>query len=377
MGIRVRWWTAWGLTQLMGLPVAAQFEPPRDAHLIEHGQLAPRVAATLDERQYEVGRVGRGYQFSHVASGHLRSDGSAVILDGPPYALVYLDATGEVVRVVEREGEGPGEFAYPAAVTAKGADSVVVEDDNNHRLSYFVGGEHVGDDPFDDPLMMFSHAGVGWHGPQLVLQTYSYPSPLPEEWFLDSFVLHELGSSVFDTVHVFPGARQFQPGGVNPFRASGQGAFTKGAVASAWTNRPEVIRVSIDSGGSIVIRWSEVQALTDSLWNLHTAYQESRGLPNAALRVGRRADVTGPLPVIGVMHGDDDGRLWVSQWSPDQSYPSYRVFSPEGEWLGWVEGTGGIRILDIANDRILGVVKDRFDVESVVVVPIRWSGPEE
>ena len=49
------------------------------------------------------------------------------------------------------------------------------------------------------------------------------------------------------------------------------------------------------------------------------------------------------------------------------------VISPNGEWLGRVDAPPDLRILDVAGGRVLGVLKDEMDVESVVVYELIGS----
>jgi len=76
------------------------------------------------------------------------------------------------------------------------------------------------------------------------------------------------------------------------------------------------------------------------------------------------------LPLFGSLLGDDEGRVWLPEYavaSQRNGYPSYAVISSSGEWLGRVDAPPGVRVLDVAGGRVLGVVKDEMDVQSVVV----------
>ena len=53
---------------------------------------------------------------------------------------------------------------------------------------------------------------------------------------------------------------------------------------------------------------------------------------------------------------------------------SYRILSSAGEWLGRLDVPDGLRILDIAGGRILGVMKDEMEVESVAVYELAEAG---
>ena len=82
-----------------------------------------------------------------------------------------------------------------------------------------------------------------------------------------------------------------------------------------------------------------------------------------------------PLPLYGNIQGDDEGGVWLGEYRGGLGGdPSrYDVVSSEGEWLGTLELPPRFRVLDIAGSRVLGVLKDELDVESVAVYEIRMS----
>jgi hypothetical protein len=63
-----------------------------------------------------------------------------------------FSAEGEHVRTLGREGQGPGEFEFPAGLTVVG-NFLLVHDWNSRRLSIWeVDGDHLGDLPLSDRL---------------------------------------------------------------------------------------------------------------------------------------------------------------------------------------------------------------------------------
>ena len=49
------------------------------------------------------------------------------------------------------------------------------------------------------------------------------------------------------------------------------------------------------------------------------------------------------------------------------------MISEDGDWLGVVELPDGLRILDIRGGRILGVLRDELEVQSVAVFEVTFS----
>ena len=83
-------------------------------------------------------------------------------------------------------------------------------------------------------------------------------------------------------------------------------------------------------------------------------------------------DPNKPLPLYGRLHGDRGGGLWLAAYvsgaTPEfMSTPSYDLVGSDGVWLGTLEAPPGFTLLDVAGNRLLGVVKDEFDVESIAV----------
>ena len=66
---------------------------------------------------------------------------------------------------------------------------------------------------------------------------------------------------------------------------------------------------------------------------------------------------------------DDEGRVWLREYYPslETTTRSYKVFSPDGLWLGRVTVPEGLRVFDANRGRVLGVMKGEMDVLNVVV----------
>jgi hypothetical protein len=75
-------------------------------------------------------------------------------------------------------------------------------------------------------------------------------------------------------------------------------------------------------------------------------------------------------PFFDALELDTAGYLWVREPLPgdavDGEAPrTWQVFDPEGVWLGSVETPAGVRVTEIGEDYLLGIVRDEFDVEYV------------
>lgn len=374
------------LTLAFAAVLTAQLEVPSDARTLDLGPLPDRAAMVVGEPVYRLGWEGR-HDWVAIVSGVLLSDGSAGILDGLARNLVVIGPDGNVRHVIGNEGEGPGEFDYPLTATRTPGDTLVVEDDGNHRLSWFHDGALVRDARYPDTAMINSHYARGWNGSELIWTRWATPSPLPDGWTHNAVLRWSPGAPALDTVLTYMKYPVPRTSPATRFRSVGLVGLTHGAVVTTWMNQPEFVHFALDGGPPLHVRWTESPpTVTDSLWHEHVEYQRRRiaavdpgfRTPGALeRRVGDRSDVAAPLPFIGEIHGDPLGRIWLSRWNAGGNgihgtTGPFRVFGPDGAWLGWVHLPARMRILDIGVDRILAVQKDAFDVEAVVVLPLTF-----
>ena len=75
-------------------------------------------------------------------------------------------------------------------------------------------------------------------------------------------------------------------------------------------------------------------------------------------------------PFFDALELDTAGYLWVREPAPadaDEAEVSrtWQVFDPDGVWLGRFETPAGLRVTEIGEDYLLGIVRDDFDVEYV------------
>jgi hypothetical protein len=82
------------------------------------------------------------------------------------------------------------------------------------------------------------------------------------------------------------------------------------------------------------------------------------------------------FPAYASLRLDRSGYLWVEDYRrPGDEQPVWQVFDPEGVLVTSVHTPEGLRILDIGDDYVLGVVRDEFDVERVRLHRLekRWT----
>jgi len=154
---------------------------------------------------------------------------------------------------------------------------------------------------------------------------------------------------------------------------------TAGALLITRGDRAQVEVLDLEGRTTQIIRWTEQRrTVTDDLWaeyaeNMRGNMADDDVEVNRFLAEGRA--VTDELPYLSYVHGDTEGRVWVSEYSLPFRYPErYRVFDRAGDWLGWVSMPPRVEILDIGSDMILAIQRNDFDVEAIVLLPLQAGG---
>lgn len=85
------------------------------------------------------------YQLDRARGSVRLDDGRIVVADGGSQELRFFDKSGRYLKAVGGDGEGPGEFRFPARVRKVGGDSLLVWDQRLQRVSFFdLQGEFLG-----------------------------------------------------------------------------------------------------------------------------------------------------------------------------------------------------------------------------------------
>jgi hypothetical protein len=88
---------------------------------------------------FEVGELeGEEYEtFANVVDVAFDQAGNLYVLDGNAYRVVVFDASGRYTRTIGRQGDGPGEFGFPAALAVLPSGELVVNDAMKSNLQVF------------------------------------------------------------------------------------------------------------------------------------------------------------------------------------------------------------------------------------------------
>jgi hypothetical protein len=353
----------------------------------------------------------REYQFSSVLDVAVTEKGDIWVLDGDGTPgrgetpmLRRFDYTGEFVMHVGREGSGPGEYRAPSGLAVLPDGRVALRDFSFPNRVTLFSPEGSVDTTWSFPASFFwifrgavpievDQDGIVW----IPFRTGVRPSAGQEY----GFVRVGTGGEVIDTVP-FPTIPEIPDGAPRPgagrYRLHGMWTWSSlGTFAVARTDeyRVEVLppptlgptEPTTDLPGStspptIIFRETPPVSVPEAE---RRAIRER--LAHRALAAGDREPV--PLsqvpeikPPIRFLSSSEDGRLLVGvpmpsylrdqEWVEDRAYD---VFEPNGRFAGRIIVPPPFRIVGMKGNRLWGVFRGDFGVESIRVYQINW--PEE
>ena len=327
------------------------------------------------------------YLFQAAWTGALQPDGGAVIGDARNSEVVVIAPDGSLRGVLARSGEGPAEVSRVTSVTVLGQDTILVEDDGNGKLMVFEGGQLARTVPLAGDFSVTQALRIRGvdSGGRPLMTTSAFRPGFTEEWLQGHMVVLDTHDVVPDTIASFDMVRSSSPNGPeSPFPPQGVPVASGGRFVYGRSDTPELAWRGVDGRIEQILRWNPGPSYpTESDWN---AFQERMRSTLPRMNPGRSAaeleamierslsryevDYGAPLPLYLTMNGDADGGVWLAHFaagfSPD-AIPAYDVISSDGTWIGTVECPPRFRVLDVAGNRVLGVMLNDLDIESVAV----------
>ena len=332
-------------------------------------------------------------------------DGRIVVANAGSHELRVFDASGTHLASWGRQGEGPGEFARLYQVAPWPGDSVLAWD-SKPRISVFDSGGDFG--------RSFSLQGsVGhpdfWPWPRSARRDGKILAVLRSEAVArDSAVLeirrgdgapyasfgthpyHELALVEADLDRPFRGHREVTYGGrlVTGFwgdlvftgfsaRYEIRAFRTDGALARI-VRRDHLGRVPAEADREFFIA-REVARLQSELARAGPRIQllsEPESFATLTRKLMEATPLAETFPAFSSVIGDAAGYLWVREYDfPREPRPAplWTVFDPAGRVLGFVETPGGLDILEIGEDYLLGRKTDDLGLEYIEAWPLERS----
>lgn len=355
--------------------------------------VADASIAFAAEPVYRYGDGPDDYIFSGIRDGVLLGNGGAAVFDSGNREVVLLGPDGTFRSILASGGEGPGDVGFLSSMFALGGDSLLLEDYANSRFTLFVDGSLARTTRIPGVVnSAFAAHGIDADG-RWLMSSSGYRRGFPDEWLPGYMVRFDPETEGVDTVATYDYVPFVPPDDVprNPFPHLGIVEGAGEELLYGRTDIPQIMWRRPDGSVRQIVRWEPERVYpTDQHWELfandirETAHTYNPQAQTDEARAALVESMLGryemkpeePLPLFRIRLGDDEGRIWLGEYivaaKPFFS-PSYTLLSRDGEWLGRVVAPDGLRVLDVAGGRVLGIVDDEMGAESVAVYELVGS----
>jgi hypothetical protein len=356
-------------------------------HVVE----VPGASAELDRRwgrqavpEFSTAGVngGEAIELFQVRSVHRYPDGRLLIANGGTGELLLVDPRGGAARRYGRKGQGPGEFTMLAAMWPGGGDSVYVYDLQQARVTPFTpaGG-------FGSPVALPRANAEGFLG---------LSGRFADGAYLGSVMKGIRGGTATGVVADSMLVVRVPPGG--PIATLARLPFGRSWVHSE-AGTTMVVAVPFDAGGVAVAAgqgyylgdtgWYELRrydakgrlemvirrevapvAVTRADVDRELASQDRAGSPSAAMRrLYAEMPIPRHFPTFRRVAAPRDGGIWIQDYPVrgDEAPVTWTAFADDGSITGRVTLPPRTRLAEVTGDRVVAVVTDEDDVESVAV----------
>jgi len=362
------------------------------------GGVAP-VYAELGEPDLQIGVVDGDptYAFTRIVAVRALANGAILVAEGGSQELRVFDGVGTHVRTFGGAGRGPGELTNIMNVAGISGDTIRVWDARARRVTSFLAdGTFLGDlslsfDRFAAPRWTYS-----LDDGSLLVDALDMPAGgLPDGPYQAPYFLRRMdGAGLVDTVATLPG-EHMSPGEAMMTLPDGRrqtvdvilGALIDNeahAVASGehfyvgYNDHYLIQRRTFSGDVDMVISVPDLErpmeaAALDSVVQYRLDDCSGRG-PDCERMVRMTMEAFDPpemRPAYSALLVDAGDRLWVADWVHRGAQPTvWHVFSPDGELLGRVAIPDGLRVTDVQEYFVLGVIRNELDVPFVRRYPL-------
>ncbi len=310
--------------------------------------------------------------FGHVAGATRQPNGDIIVADRPSLSIRTYSAGGQYLRAFGREGSGPGEIGYLAAMIRCG-DSLYIKDIVNRVHLVFspeggfgramsIAASDAGQSPYNSACNrdgIFVHNG--WSrsegdgpGRRRGLVPYWLTGPSGE-------VTHRLGEFPGSERLVSEGGSGPHPLGKEPKIAIGRDRVYIGSADSL-----VVLTFALDGSPLTPIRKTSVQLTTTPDDIARYKLLDTLGLSerdrNWQMREWETFEFPPTVPAYTALLIDQDDNLWVRLFprAPAETV-RWLAFSPSGEEIGSLDLPMEMTVHEIGGDYILGSGVDLVD----------------
>lgn len=345
-----------------------------------------------DEPRLTIGEGGadaasggdEAYALSFVGWPRRLSNGSVAVPNSGSGQVKTYDAEGRHLRDLGRRGQGPGEFRRVRSVFEGDADSLIAAD--GPRLTWFAADGTVGRTltlsppeggrqafamrPFEDGTVL-GQSVVSGDPPRTGL----FDGGVREIHLFDATGVH-LGR-----IGAVPHADNwgFETGSGRgytsvPFSVVFPPIETDGRLVYSGAGTIPEVEVRTPDGTLVrLVRWSVEPrqvgpAVADSFLEYRRSLDDSPEMRAMTEAVLDGIAFPERMPIYQSLRIDREGYLWVERFRPPwDDHARWWVFDQEGRWLGEAPVPPGVRLSDVGRDELVGILRDDFDVERVVV----------
>lgn len=345
-------------------------------------QTPDTVSATITGR---IGSEAGPASFGRVEAVELGRDGTVFVLDGIAHQLRAFGPDGSHRWSVGREGEGPGEFLAPVGLTIHASGDIWVIDPEVQRATV-VGPS--------GKVLATHHLPAG-------MALSPWPGRFDGRGRLYSYAPDPVDSYEFRIIRYDGSLRPTAT--LTPPNDRSLDEFHEGRTARGSHMRTRVpftprLIWRLDSGGSFV--WARTDAIRFLRRGADGEDIELSALQSGRLRVTSadleaaldrlrrfeerggtvdRARIPRTKPPLQTFVLDDRDRIWsVSASGSDADHRVVEVFEPDGDHVATVRlpfAIASFPVPVIYGDRIVGVERDRYGIERVVVAEVPGLAP--
>lgn len=361
------------------------------AAVLPEWALAPSPGLTLADAA-----TGDSTAFTHISAARWLRDGRIVVADAAARRLLLFDSAGRFVRPLGRSGQGPGEFRNLGEVTVIPGDSLTTFDASLRRLSVWhpdsgfvrstqVVGTSLESSPSDAWL---------WRDGRIVVLQLSItprdsiaPASGVRRWPMRAqLALQDTSGSVLATSAAFDGMYTgiYEGGDTRlPFSNQPFSAISRDRVYFGSGSTFTIAYLDSDFTRAGELRWpaqredltqAEVEAVKSEAMALAAKRLPPDQLAKRCAMNFARAILPRERPAIGRVFLDDEERLWVGRFEATRlgsllQKPSDRwtVISKNGEPVARLRLPESSRLEDVRGARVLLVVRDSLDVQTIAV----------
>ena len=307
-------------------------------------------------------------------------DGRIAVLDAANHRVLVFDSAGQHLRSHGRQGDGPGELAWPISVFWDDAGRVVVQDIGKRGLQAW---DEAGD-PAEAPSL--SEDLFGWRiaGDGRGFLVAGRKSSGEERFLL------RVEGGVADTLVTLASpetvAIQLESCGMGF-----SGMTPLFAPTLRWGAGGDAVAVAPSAGYVVdlyrdgrrvrsVRRAVEPQPATLELAEAEVG-DAMRVMTSAGERVCDTEEVAEKrgfaevVPVVRRVAVAPDGTLWVERWAVGEALGPIDLFDGEGAYRGTLAAGSPFPLDFLPDGRVLWSETDDFDVERLVVGRVEWTAP--